>query len=104
MKSLKFWLIVSVIFTAGCDRYSTRPDAALVRVAVIADADELKLSVGCPYRIFSLDTNEELGCGRRLRNVKIVPSARGMEIGVDNFNLRGIRVQPERSRPNPSQL
>ncbi|MCQ9208782.1 MAG: SpoIID/LytB domain-containing protein [Omnitrophica bacterium] len=69
----------------------------IVRVVVLTDVREIKLSIRSPYKILALNTNEELYRDRRLWRAKILPTESGIKIGKLDFKIYGIRIQPSKS-------
>ncbi|NQS99788.1 MAG: SpoIID/LytB domain-containing protein [Candidatus Omnitrophica bacterium] len=76
---------------------SARAEDQIVRVAVVTDAQAIKLSIRCPYQILALNTNQELYADRRLWRGTIVPTDSGIKINKLDFKIYGIRIQPSRS-------
>ncbi len=68
-----------------------------MRVAVIADADQIKLTIRSPYQILTLYTNEQLYKSHILWNATIVGADWGIKINELEFKVFGIRIQPTRS-------
>lgn len=96
MKSLKLTLVlflVAFILPARADE-----DAGnIVRVAVITDASQIKLTIRSTFQILTLNTNEELYKARRLWRAQVVPTQGGIKVGKLDLPIYGIRIQPRRS-------
>jgi stage II sporulation protein D len=74
------------------------PAQRLVRVAVVTDASEIKLTVRSSYQILALNTNQQLYQGRGFwRAQKVVPAESGIQVGREHFKIYGIRIQPQKS-------
>lgn len=96
MTHLKLGIILFLLtFCLACNCGYAHED--LVRVAVITDADQFKLTVRSSYQILALNTNEELYKGSRLWNAQVVPSESGIKIDKLDFKIYGVRIQPSKS-------
>ena len=93
---LEIGLIIVLLLAFGLP-YSRAQPQQIVRVAVVADARQIKLSIRSSYQILALNTNEELHKGRGLWRAKVSPTESGIKIGKLNFKIYGIRIQPSRS-------
>ncbi|MBL7085385.1 MAG: SpoIID/LytB domain-containing protein [Candidatus Omnitrophica bacterium] len=93
------FIVLGLIFISEVNS-SEAESKRLVRVAVVTDASQIKLSVHSSYQILALNTNEELYKGRRFwfwRSEKVVPTESGIKIGDLEFKIYGVRIQPSRS-------
>ncbi|MBU4376796.1 MAG: SpoIID/LytB domain-containing protein [Candidatus Omnitrophica bacterium] len=66
----------------------------VVRVAVINDASEVELRVKGRYSIHALPMLEMLREDSNLNKCRIVPTNSGLLMGVEAFNIYGIRIKP----------
>ena len=69
----------------------------VVRVAVITDASQIKLTIRSPFQVLALNTNQQLDRGRGAWNTKVLPTEAGIKIGKNEFKIYGVRIQPSKS-------
>lgn len=89
------FIVLGLIFIWGAN--SGADTNKVVRVAVVVDANQINLTIGCPYQILALNTSEELYKGRRLWRTKVLSTDSGIKIGKLDFKIYGLRIQPSRS-------
>jgi len=89
-------IVLGLIFIGLPPNVGAEPER-IVRVAVLTDTPQIKLTIRCPYQVLALNTNEQLHQGRRLWHAKVLPAESGIKIGNLNFKIYGIRIQPSRS-------
>lgn len=92
---MKFFKLALILFLLVLPE--ALADSEVVRVAVVIDAEEIKLSIRSPYQILALNTNQELSKGRWLWHAKVIPTETGIKINELDFKIYGVRIQPSRS-------
>lgn len=100
MKKIFFLSVIVALSVSLCLKnnlaYSNDYKPAVIRIAVIKDADSVTLAIRGKYKILSLYTRELLSEGRKLRKVKVAPTVSGLLIGETPFKIFAIRIEPAR--------
>lgn len=82
-----FFMAAGVLVTARLC-FSQEVDERLVRVALLKDAVEVRISIRGHYQIADLATKQLISEKRRLPAVDVIPTARGIMIGDQEFPER----------------
>lgn len=96
MKTKIFTGIIIILLAFCRSSFPADDSPDLVRVAVVVNADKLKLSLRCPYRILALKSSEVLHTGSWLWTAEVIPTEAGIKIGRREFQTNGIRFQPQK--------
>ncbi len=94
MKRLLF-LALGLILILCTDAFAATPQ---VRVLIVQDQKEIKLTVKGQYVVRSLPALQVLKKGERMIQVPLVASTTGMRLGKDEWSVTGIRVEPQTDR------
>ncbi len=96
--STLYFLLSTIILLRPAYCLGTRPPRLpyYIRVAVVEGKDSLQLTIRSAYQIRALNTNELLLEDKSLWRKKVLPMPAGIKIGQDNFEIYGIKIQPQR--------
>lgn len=97
MKNILKYSFVFILMIAGCVS-TARTDASneFIRIALIKEAEHLKLAIKGEYRIVNGKTNDVIAEKRRMRGETVKLTAKGYVIGSDVYPVKHLRIIPRK--------